>query len=162
MTTLIEQLRAKLDAYNMVLAIIDSSQSEIEELEKTLSTVSERILIGVALRYGTDSREYEMAGGMRKSERIRRSTVSRLKAGAEEVPDNAILNSGGLPPQRVRQAWSPTHVEGQPRSYPHGKQAKAVRGIGAAVIAAQCRVERQVVIERSRPFDYRPHVCVSS
>lgn len=41
------------------------------------------MLIGVAFRYGKDSREYEMAGGVRKSERIRRSTVGRLKAGAE-------------------------------------------------------------------------------
>ncbi len=89
MTMLIEQLRAKLDAYNMALAIIDSSQAEIEELEKTLSTVSERMLIGVALKYGNDSREYEMAGGVRKSERIRRSTMSRLKAGAEEGTGNA-------------------------------------------------------------------------
>ena len=85
MTTLMQQLRVKLDAYNMALAVIDSSQSEIEELEKSLGTVAERMLIGVALKYGNDSREYEMAGGVRKSDRIRRSTASRLKsAGAEE------------------------------------------------------------------------------
>jgi hypothetical protein len=90
MTTLIDQLREKLEAYNMALAIIDSSQFEIEELEKQLSTVSERMLIGVALKYGNDSREYEMAGGVRKSERIRRSTTSRLKAGAEEASAKVI------------------------------------------------------------------------
>jgi hypothetical protein len=89
MTTLIDQLRGKLEAYNRALAIIDSSQFEIEELEKQLSTVSERMLIGVALKYGNDSREYEMAGGVRKSERIRRSTTSRLKAGAEETSAKA-------------------------------------------------------------------------
>jgi PDZ domain-containing secreted protein len=84
LTNLMEQLRTKLDAYNTALAVIGSSQTEIEELEKTLSELSERMLLGVAFKYGKDSREYEMAGGVRKSDRIRRSTASRLKAGAEE------------------------------------------------------------------------------
>lgn len=84
LTTQIEQLRSKLDAYNTALAIIDSSKTEIEALEKNLGNLSDQMLIGVAFKYGKDSREYEMAGGVRKSERIRRSTASRLKAGAEE------------------------------------------------------------------------------
>ncbi len=83
LTTQIEQLRTKLDAYNTALAIIDSSKTEIEDLEKSLGNLSDQMLIGVAFRYGKDSREYEMAGGVRKSERIRRSTSGRLKAGAE-------------------------------------------------------------------------------
>jgi hypothetical protein len=48
-----------------------------------LGELSEKMLIGVAFKYGKDSREYEMAGGVRKSERVRRSSVNRLKAGAE-------------------------------------------------------------------------------
>lgn len=83
LTTQIEQLRTKLDAYNTALAIIDSSRTEIQDLEKSLGNLSDQMLIGVAFKYGKDSREYEMAGGVRKSERIRRSTVSRLKAGTE-------------------------------------------------------------------------------
>ena len=83
LTTQIEQLRTKLDAYNTALAIIDSSRTEIQDLEKSLGNLSDQMLIGVAFKYGKDSREYEMAGGVRKSERIRRSTVGRLKAGAE-------------------------------------------------------------------------------
>lgn len=77
MTQLIEQLRTKIDAYNTALAVIDSSKTEITELEKNLGELSEKMLIGVAFKYGKDSREYEMAGGVRKSERV------RLKAGAE-------------------------------------------------------------------------------
>ena len=84
LTTQIQQLRSKLDAYNTALAIIDSSKAEIEALEKNLADLSDRMLIGVAFKYGKDSREYEMAGGVRKSERIRRSTVSRLKATVDE------------------------------------------------------------------------------
>ncbi|MBW4583529.1 MAG: hypothetical protein KME42_28540 [Tildeniella nuda ZEHNDER 1965/U140] len=84
LTAQMEQLRAKLDAYNTALAIIDSSKTEIDALEKTLGDLADQMLIGVAFKYGKNSREYEMAGGVRKSERIRRSTVSRLKAGADE------------------------------------------------------------------------------
>jgi HAMP domain-containing protein len=84
LTTQIEQLRTKIDAYNTALAIIDSSKTEIEALEKSLGDLTDQMLIGVAFKYGKNSREYEMAGGVRKSERIRRSMVSRLKAGVEE------------------------------------------------------------------------------
>jgi hypothetical protein len=38
------------------------------------------MLTGVACKYGKDSSEYEMAGGVRKSDRIRKSTVTRLKS----------------------------------------------------------------------------------
>jgi HAMP domain-containing protein len=80
MTQLIELLRTKIDAYNTALAVIDSSKTEITELEKNLGELTEKMLIGVAFKYGKDSREYEMAGGVRKSERVRRSSVNRLKA----------------------------------------------------------------------------------
>ncbi len=81
----IEQLNAKLDTHNTALAVIDASRTDIEQLEKNLSALSEKMLLAVAVKYGKDSREYEMAGGVRKSDRIRRSTLSRLKAVAEET-----------------------------------------------------------------------------
>jgi hypothetical protein len=87
---IMERLRTKIDAYNTALAIIDSSQGEIEELEKTLGDLCEKMLIGVAFQYGKDSREYEMAGGMRKSDRIRKSTASRLKASTEELSKESV------------------------------------------------------------------------
>jgi HAMP domain-containing protein len=84
LTQVMEQLRTKIDSYNTALSIIDSSQGEIEELEKTLGDLCEKMLIGVAFQYGKDSHEYEMAGGVRKSDRIRKSTASRLKASTDE------------------------------------------------------------------------------
>ena len=89
MTLLIEQLRTKVDAYNTALSVIDSSKTEIDQLEKNLCDLAEKMLIGVAFKYGKDSREYEMAGGVRKSERIRRSRMSRLKTGTEASAQNA-------------------------------------------------------------------------
>ena len=86
LTQIIEQLRTRIDAYNTALSVVDSSKTEIDQLEKTLGDLCDKMLTGVAFKYGKDSREYEMAGGVRKSERIRRSSFSRLKADAEEVP----------------------------------------------------------------------------
>ncbi|ABA21874.1 conserved hypothetical protein [Trichormus variabilis ATCC 29413] len=88
MTQIIEQLRGKIDAYNTAIAVINSSKTEIKELEKTLGDLCEKMLIGVAFRYGNNSREYEMAGGVRKSDRIRRSTLSRIKASSETISRN--------------------------------------------------------------------------
>jgi hypothetical protein len=83
MTKLIKEYRIKIDAYNTALAVIDSSRTQMTELERNLSELSEKMLIGVAFKYGKDSIEYEMAGGVRKSDRVRRSMVSRIKANSE-------------------------------------------------------------------------------
>ncbi|BBD60104.1 hypothetical protein NIES2109_28990 [Nostoc sp. HK-01] len=85
MTQLIEQYRSKIDAYNTALAVIDSSKMEMKELEKKLGALNEKMLIGVAFKYGNDSAEYEMAGGVRKSDRIRKSSITRLKGSTEEI-----------------------------------------------------------------------------
>jgi hypothetical protein len=87
-TRLIEQLRLRTEAYNTALAVIDASQTEIAELEKTLNEMAEKLLIGVAHTYGNDSREYEMAGGVRKSERIRRSSKNRIRSTAANSSNN--------------------------------------------------------------------------
>ncbi|MGJ5634743.1 hypothetical protein [Nostoc sp. CALU 1950] len=80
LTQIIQQYRSKIDAYNTTLAVIDSYTNEMKELETTLSDLTGKMLLGVAFKYGEDSREYEMAGGVRKSDRIRRSTATRLRA----------------------------------------------------------------------------------
>ncbi|OUL17632.1 hypothetical protein BV372_34705 [Nostoc sp. T09] len=78
-----EKLRGKLETYNSALAVVESTRIEIEEMEKSLGNLSERLLLGVGCKYGKDSSEYMMAGGVRKSERIRKGTATRLKAAAE-------------------------------------------------------------------------------
>ena len=83
----IEQLRTMLDAYNTALTVIDSSKTKIDAMEKTLSNLTDKMVRGVAFKYGKDSSEYEMAGGVRDSERIRKSRLSRLKAAAREASD---------------------------------------------------------------------------
>ncbi|MEH2287222.1 hypothetical protein [Nostoc sp.] len=88
LTQIIQQYRSKIDTYNTTLAMIDSYTNEMKELEKNLSELSEKMLLGVAFKYGKDSHEYEMAGGVRKSDRVHRSLVNRLKASTDEVSNN--------------------------------------------------------------------------
>lgn len=77
-TTQIEGLRALLAEYNTVLSNLDKAANEITTNERSLSDLCELMLMGVATKYGKNSNEYEMAGGIRKSDRKR---PVRTKAG---------------------------------------------------------------------------------
>ena len=87
LTQLIEHLRIMVNAYNIDIAMIDSSKTKIDEMEKTLSNLTDKLVRGVAFKYGKNSSEYELAGGIRDSERVRKSRLTRLKARAKEVSD---------------------------------------------------------------------------
>jgi hypothetical protein len=76
----IEQLRTMIDAYNVALAVVDSSKTKIDEMEKSLSNLSDKLVRGVAFKYGRDSNEYEIAGGVRQSDRVRKGRLTRLKS----------------------------------------------------------------------------------
>lgn len=76
---LIETLSRKLDAHNQALEVVDTSTTELNAMEKTLSQLSQRMLLGVACKYGSDSSEYKMAGGVRKSDRIRKARATKIK-----------------------------------------------------------------------------------
>ncbi|MBE9107682.1 hypothetical protein IQ229_22955 [Nostoc cf. edaphicum LEGE 07299] len=84
-TQIIQQYRSKIEAYNTTLALIDSYKNEMKDLETTLSDLTEKMLLGVAFKYGKDSYEYQMAGGVRKSDRIRKSRATRLRSTSEEA-----------------------------------------------------------------------------
>jgi hypothetical protein len=73
----IEAVRTQLDAYNTLLSKVDEAHRELIEREQKLSTISENMLLSVAIKYGKKSNEYEMAGGIRRGERRR---TARLKA----------------------------------------------------------------------------------
>ena len=65
-------LRKQISDYNTLLSKVDAAANNIASTEKALSSLAERMLLGVAMKYGKDSSEYEMAGGTRRSERKRR------------------------------------------------------------------------------------------
>ena len=58
-----------MDSYNTLLSTVDEKLNKLKAQEKILDNWNERILVGVAAKFGKDSSEYEQAGGVRKSER---------------------------------------------------------------------------------------------
>ncbi|MCM0589652.1 MAG: hypothetical protein ACSI46_29155 [Gloeotrichia echinulata DVL01] len=70
-TDKIETLRKILETYNSNLSSIDILLTQIIEQEQDLADYSEKILRGIAYKFGHDSHEYQMAGGTRKSNRKR-------------------------------------------------------------------------------------------
>ncbi|KAM3090537.1 hypothetical protein ACKFKG_29400 [Phormidesmis sp. 146-35] len=77
--TQIKQLHTKLNDYNTTIASLDIAKQEIDQMERDLGDLLDQLLNGVSAKYGNDSREYEMAGGTRKSDRVRKSAQSRTK-----------------------------------------------------------------------------------
>ncbi|MDF5706080.1 MAG: hypothetical protein PUP90_00025 [Nostoc sp. S4] len=65
--------------------MIDSSKIEVEDLEKNLGTYCENMLMGIGFKYSKDSREYEMAGGVRRSEILHKSRATRLKTAVKKA-----------------------------------------------------------------------------
>ncbi|MFN6463450.1 MAG: hypothetical protein RMZ41_016770 [Nostoc sp. DedVER02] len=91
LTQLIDNFHNLLDEYNAAIAMIDSSRNKLDEMEKTLSQVSDKMLTWVSCKYGKNSNEYELAGGVRDSERVRKSRLTRLKSNTDKTLDeNAI------------------------------------------------------------------------
>lgn len=67
----IDALRKKIDAYNTTLYTVDEMYKEITDAERSLADYSEQVLMGVAVRFGKNSDEYDKAGGVRKRDRKR-------------------------------------------------------------------------------------------
>ncbi|BAB73225.1 hypothetical protein ACN23B_06330 [Anabaena sp. FACHB-709] len=88
---LIEQFQKMLDDYNAAIAIVDSSKIKLDQMEKTLNQVSDKMLMGVGFKYGKNSSEYELAGGVRDSERIRKSRLTRLKSNSEKTSNETAI-----------------------------------------------------------------------
>ena len=81
----IEQLHTKLTDYNTTLSKLDATKLEIDEMERCMGDLLDQLMNGVSAKYGNDSREYEMAGGTRKSDRIRKAAESRARGTARKL-----------------------------------------------------------------------------
>ena len=60
--------RQLLDKYNSLLTEADMMADQFDNQESVLRDLNERMLLGIATKYGKDSPQYEAAGGVRKSE----------------------------------------------------------------------------------------------
>lgn len=78
---MLDDTRAALGAHNVLVSNLNESGLTVTEMEKALSEMSERMLTGVATKYGRKSKEYSKAGGsIRKGKTAARSTSSTVKA----------------------------------------------------------------------------------
>ncbi len=75
----IAALKKNLDDYNRALALVEQLSDAVEETEKILKDLTERMLLGVGAAFGKDSSQYGAAGGARKSEVAR--TMSKAQTG---------------------------------------------------------------------------------
>ena len=67
--TSIEQFTTLLDKYNTALSTVDELYNQCENQLLIVKDQNERVLAGIASKYGKNSNEYEMAGGTKKSDR---------------------------------------------------------------------------------------------
>jgi hypothetical protein len=67
--TQIDLLSTKLNTYNTALSTIDDLYNECIAQIDVVKDWNERVLTGVATKYGKNSSQYEMAGGVKKNER---------------------------------------------------------------------------------------------
>ena len=66
-----------LDAYNSHLAEVDDRSNRLDDRRMRLRDFSQRIQAAVKAQYGPDSSEFELVGGLRRSDRKR--PVRKLK-----------------------------------------------------------------------------------
>lgn len=71
---LIESAQAKLSAYNTCLSQADEASNAFQAEEAKVADMSERMLAGVKAKHGSDSDQYEAAGGTKRSDRRRKAT----------------------------------------------------------------------------------------
>ncbi|MEL6554735.1 MAG: hypothetical protein AAFQ63_14900 [Cyanobacteria bacterium J06621_11] len=65
----IEASRQVLTEYNKSLSQTDALQNAVADAETVLADLSDHMLTSVAAKFGKNSSEYEMAGGVRKHDR---------------------------------------------------------------------------------------------
>ena len=75
--TQVDLFRNKLATYTTALSTIDDLYNDCIAQETVLKDWNERVLTGVATKFGKNSSQYEMAGGVKKSER--KKTVKKAK-----------------------------------------------------------------------------------
>jgi len=92
---LADDIQQKLEAYNTVLSTVDQSYIAVQTAERSLAELSERMLLGIAVKYGKYSEEYVMAGGKpRKTTQRRTSQSEPQPAPTPVIPATAPSPNG--------------------------------------------------------------------
>jgi hypothetical protein len=72
----------ELDAYNGEIAALDDKTNRLDVREQRLADFNQRILAAVKMHFGPDSSEVELMGGVRRSDRKRKTRTSKVPAKA--------------------------------------------------------------------------------
>ncbi|MDF5737364.1 MULTISPECIES: hypothetical protein [unclassified Nostoc] len=94
-STTINDLRSKLAAYNTALSSIDKLTDDVKNAEQAVITISEKMLLGVASRYGKISQEYEMAGGVRRGNTKKKRSVAGNSKVTNPLAADSVQPSSG-------------------------------------------------------------------
>ena len=70
------------NAYNCDIAALDERRNRLDAREQCLADFSQRILAAVKAQFGPDSNEFELAGGVRRSDRKKPVRTQKAPAGA--------------------------------------------------------------------------------
>lgn len=65
--TAVSETEAMVAIYNSQKATLGEIRNHLAEKQEALNDLSERMLIGVGAKFGKDSNQYQMAGGVKKS-----------------------------------------------------------------------------------------------
>ncbi|KAM3098694.1 hypothetical protein ACKFKF_16615 [Phormidesmis sp. 146-12] len=90
---LIDDTRRALEAYNTLLPELGEARQKLEQLEKELGETSERMLTGVALKFGKSSMEYAKAGGSNRKKSKNSSPESSEALSTLPVEKNGSKSS---------------------------------------------------------------------
>jgi hypothetical protein len=85
---LVSDGRHRLELYNTTLSTVDQTYASLIDFEKVMAEWTERMLLGVASKYGKNSEAYKMAGGTRRSDRKR---PQRRTAAATPNPETSVV-----------------------------------------------------------------------
>jgi hypothetical protein len=78
----IAEAKGKLSVYNEALKTLSGLKNEVDKAEKQLDKFNSGVLTAVGQKFTKDSNEYEQAGGVRESERLKRIAKARVKPAA--------------------------------------------------------------------------------
>jgi hypothetical protein len=70
------------NAYNGDIAALDERANQLDTRERRLADFNQRILAAVKAQFGPDSNEFELAGGVRRSDRKKPVRKQKAPAGA--------------------------------------------------------------------------------
>lgn len=70
------------NAYNGDIAALEERGNRLDAREQRLADFSQRILAAVKAHFGPDSNEFELAGGVRRSDRKKRVRTKNVPAAA--------------------------------------------------------------------------------